>query len=303
MRPHVELVANEDLMWHVAELPKSEGKVKQRNLSYDEENGAASTLIHFETAWSRPAGYHEADTEWYILKGQVKMGKELFGPHTYFRAPAGLQIAELEVAEGTEVLLFREYGDFGFSVSDKDWSKEVAVGGNTVQTVKGELTKASVKGTQWLPNIYEGDSQRFLHVKPLFHDPSPADDHTKGFISLLAYAPPSWQDHKVAHHPVFEEAYCISGAMTYNFGRIDPGTYFFRPALVKHGMFHSHEPTGALWFFRLDGDLINYVTEYPEVEVHGKPINYDPNDPAQRPVLAGLPVRSRSTGAWDGQGR
>lgn len=303
MRPHVELIANDDLMWHEAELPRAEGKARQRHLSYDEENGAASLKVHFESAWSRPAGYHAADTEWYILSGHIKLGDQVMGPHTYFRAPAGLQVPAIEVEPGSEILLFREYGDFGFSVSDKDRSGDIAVSGNTVSSDRGSLTVTDVKSLAWLPNIYEGDSQRFLHVKPLFHDPSPADDHTKGFVTLLGYAPPSWQDHKTAHHPCFEEAYCLSGAMKYNFGDITPGTYFFRPALVKHGMFHSEEPSGALWLFRLDGDLINWVTEYPEIEVRGRALNYDPNDPKQRPVIAGLPVRSRSTGPWDGRGR
>ncbi len=303
MRPHVELIHNDDLIWHPAELPRGEGSATQRNLSYDEENGAASTRVIFESAWSRPAGYHHADTEWYILDGEATIGHSTFGKGSYLRAPAGLRVPALEVKEGTQLLVFREYGDFGFSLSDKDRSGDLPVGGNTVSSDRGELSLFDARSLEWLPNIYEGDSQRFLHIKILFRDPSPENDHTKGFVTMLGYAPPSWQDHKVAHHPCFEEAYCLDGDMVYNFGDITPGTYFFRPAKVKHGMFHAGEPKGALWLFRLDGDLINWVTEYPEIEVKGIAKNYDPNNPAEAPVITGLPVRSRTTGPWDRRGQ
>ncbi len=35
MRPHVELVDEQDLLWHVAELPHGNGEARQRNLCYD----------------------------------------------------------------------------------------------------------------------------------------------------------------------------------------------------------------------------------------------------------------------------
>ena len=45
MRPHVELVDEKDLLWHVAELPGAKGEARQRNLCYDEQNGAASLVV------------------------------------------------------------------------------------------------------------------------------------------------------------------------------------------------------------------------------------------------------------------
>ena len=41
MRPHVELIQQSDLCWHPAELHGGTGRVMQRNLSYDEEDGSA----------------------------------------------------------------------------------------------------------------------------------------------------------------------------------------------------------------------------------------------------------------------
>ena len=56
MRPHVELVDEKDLIWHVAELPHGSGEAWQRNLNYDEEDGAASLLVEFRTDWRARRG-------------------------------------------------------------------------------------------------------------------------------------------------------------------------------------------------------------------------------------------------------
>ena len=301
MRPHVELIQQTDLCYHAAELPRGEGRVQQKNLSYDEENGAASTRLKFESAWQRPAGYHHADTEWYLLRGELKLGEQHLHPGGYFRAPAGLRIPAMEVREGSEVLLFREYGDWGYSVADTNSSDFVARGGNTASNQPGELTVVDTGRLEWMPNIYEGDTQRFLKLKLLYEDPAPEDDNTKGFVTLLCWAPPGWSDNRMVHHPVFEEAYVIDGQLDYNFGRLSLGTYFYRPARVKHGHFVSGEERGSTAIVRLDGTLINWITINERVRVEGDAVNYDPQ--TQAPVMAGLPVRSRSSGPWDLDGQ
>ena len=301
MRPHVELIQEADLCWHPAELFGGEGKVRQRNLSYDEEDGSASTRLIFDSAWHRPAGFHNADVEWYVMAGSMKMGDRILGKGGYFRAPAGLCVPEISVAEGSEILIFREYGDWGFSKSAKDRDGFVSRGGNTASDEPGELTVLDTSRMEWMPNVYEGDTQRFLKLKLLYHDPAPADDNNKGFVTMLAWAPPGWSDNRLVHHPVFEEAYSLDGDLVYNFGTLDPGTYFFRPAMVKHGHFVAGEERGWTGFFRLDGSLINWITINERVIVEGDAVNYDPK--TQAPLMAGIPVRSRSSGAWDLDGQ
>ena len=301
MRPHVEIVQQSDLIWHAAELYKIGKAARQRNLSYDEENGAASTRVVFDKAWSRPSGYHHADVEWYVLEGQVKLGERVLSKGSYFRAPAGLCVPALQAAAGTDVLIFREYGDWGFSPSVKDRSKFVPRGGNTASTEPGELTIVDTGRQEWLPNLYEGDTQRFLKLKPLYIDPSSPDDNNTGFVTLVAWAPPGWSDNRMVHHPVFEEAYSLDGHMVYNFGSIDAGTYFFRPARVKHGHFVSGEERGWSGIFRLDGSLINWITVNERVIIEGDALNYDTK--TQAPVIAGIPVRSRTAGDWDLDGQ
>jgi len=301
VRPHVELIEEKDLVWHEAELHKGNGRARQRNLSYDEENGAASTRVVFEKAWSRPAGYHHADVEWYIKEGQIKLGDRLLGKGTYLRAPAGLCIPAMQVAAGTDVLIFREYGDWGFSLSEKNRTKFVSRGGNTVSGEPGELTIVGTDRLEWMPNLYEGDTQRFLKLKMLYLDPPAPDDNNTGFVSIICWAPPGWSDNRMVHHPVFEEAYSLDGQMVYNFGTLNPGAYFFRPAKVKHGHFMAGEEKGWTGIFRLDGSLINWITVNEKIIVEGDALNYDPM--SQAPVIAGIPVRSRSAGPWDLDGQ
>ena len=105
----------------------------------------------------------------------------------------------------------------------------------------------------------------------------------------------------MVHHPVFEEGYSLEGDLVYNFGSLDPGTYFFRPAMVKHGHFVAGEERGWTGFFRLDGSLINWITTNERVVIEGNAVNYDPV--TQAPVIAGIPVRSASTGDWDLDGQ
>lgn len=224
MRPHVELIQEADLVWHEAELARSDGKVRQRNLSYDEENGAASTRVVFDKAWRREAGYHHADVEWYVMSGTIRIGDRFLGKGGYFRAPAGLCIPPMEAAAGTDVLIFREFGDWGFSLSSKDRGRFVPRGGNTASSEQGQLTIVDTSRMEWMPNAYEGDTQRFLKLKLLYHDPAPPGHNDKGFVTMLAWAPPGWSDNRMVHHPVFEEAYSLDGHLVYNFGTLDAGT-------------------------------------------------------------------------------
>jgi quercetin dioxygenase-like cupin family protein len=301
VRPHVETIQQDDLVWHHAELHKAGARARQRNLSYDEENGAASTRVVFDKAWSRPSGFHHADVEWYVMSGRIRLGERYLGKGSYFRAPAGLCVPKIEVDAGTDLLIFREYGDWGFSPSVKNRAKHISRGGNTTSTEPGELTVVDTSRMEWMPNAYEGDTQRFLKLKVLFLDPPDPANNNTGFATLVAWSPPGWSDNRMVHHPVFEEAYCLDGNMDYNFGRLDPGAYFFRPARVKHGHFIAGEEKGMTGLFRLDGGLINWITVNERVVMEGEPINYDPE--TQGPVLAGIPVRSRSIGEWDLDGQ
>lgn len=282
MRPHVELIHESDYILHPGELPKADrGEAAQKNLSVDEEDGSASTQVDFISNWSRPAGRHVADTEWYVLSGEIAIGDTVMGPGGYVHAPKGVAIPKMEAKEGTRVLLFREYGDWGFETveSNADYAREPLT---VIDTSKIDWTAVDKPGPK------PGLMIKMLH-----------QNAETGFYSRLIWAKPGWDDHRLAHHPVYEEAYTIGGSMVYNFGDLVTGTYFFRPAWVKHGHFISHEPEGCTWLIRSDGELTNYYTTNERVIVEGDAENYGPEN---APKISSMPVRSRTAGEWDHDG-
>lgn len=284
MRPHVELIHEDDYVWHAAELPGGEGRVEQRNLSVDEEDGSSSLRLDFTSDWGRAGGYHHADTEYFVVEGEIELGGQTIGKGGYIQAPQGVAMPHLKVAEGSKLLHYREYGDAGFDAGDRDRPG--------TRPERGGLTVLDTGAMEWAAVQKEGPAAG-LFIKMLHVDPE------TGFYSRLIWAQPGWTDHRLAHHPCYEEAFTLSGAMTYNFGDLDPGTYFFRPAKVKHGHFLSAEPDGCVWLIRSDGELVNWYTTHEYVNYGGDAENYSEQ---QKPILSSYPVRSRSRGRWSGDG-
>ena len=89
--------------------------------------------------------------------------------------------------------------------------------------------------------------------------------------------------------------------MTYNFGVLVPGTYFFRPPRIKHGDMVSSHDKGCGWLLRSDQELVTYYTVDSQVTGQGIAENYDPE--TEGPVVTGIPLRTRSVGEWNGLGR
>lgn len=289
MRPHVEMIDEKDLIWHPSELVgASAGSAKQRNLSYDEEDGSVSAKIYFESYWARPAGVHKGQTEWYVLSGEVKIGDEVLREGGYWCTPPGVLCPALEVKEGTEILYFREFATWEFEEAsqDKDFVREdqklIVKHSNLMEWIPVELGSPmdfSAGGTP-VPGLF---------IKLLFRD------EKTDFYTRLIKAKPGWVEHPLAHHPCYEEAYTLEGSFEFNFGKQWPGVYFFRPALVRHGDFKSG-PEGTTWLLRCDGRLVDWYTENAKMEMHGDAVNWGPKYPGTQAPVPLQPVRSKSVG-------
>lgn len=291
MRPHVELIDEKDLIWHQAELPGSTGTAVQRNLAYDEEDGSVSAKILFETDWSRPAGVQAAQIEWYILSGEVTLGGDILVAGDYWMTPAGHEAPAVSAKAGSEILYFREFGDWRFTVGGKSRPD--------LREDQKMVVKHSSK-MDWI-DVKDGSPMRFdlggtpvpgLYIKMLFRDAK------TGFYTRLIKAKPNWREHPLAHHPVYEEAYCLEGSFNYNFGKMWPGTYFFRPALVRHGDFTAGDD-GTVWILRCDGDLVDWYTDNASMEMKGDPVNWGPEYTHTIAPVPLQPVRSRSIGKME----
>lgn len=294
MRPHVEIIDEKDLIWHIAEFPHATGSARQRHLNYCEEKGEASLSVEFTSDWSRPAGVHAAQTEWYVLEGEVQLGDEVLVKGDYWIAPVGILTPAIKVKAGTKILLFREYADWHFEPRDSSWPSAKP---------HHQLVIKRTSQMEWydIQDPVNGSPMDFesggtpvpgLFIKLLYKDPE------TGFYTRLIKAKPGWKEHPLAHHPCYEEAYCLEGEFDFNYGKMWPGTYFFRPALVRHGDFVAGEQEGTTWILRCDGRLVDWYTENARVEMKGDPLNWGPDYPGtQAPVLL-QPVRSRSIGDW-----
>lgn len=267
MRPHVELIQEADYTWHGAELVGGDGRAGERRLSVDEEDGSSSLRVDFTTDWGRGPGIHHANTEYYVLEGSMTYGDKAIGTGGYVYAPMGVPVEAMTFKAGTRLLHYREYGDAGFDPVDSTkaprWS-----------SAREDVIVVDTEAMQWdaVPNAgpMPGLFIKYLHVDPY-----------TGFYTRLVHAQEGWTDHRLAHHPCYEEAYTVQGHMEYNFGTLEVGTYFFRPARVKHGHFTSQEG-GATWLLRSDGELTNWYTQNEWVRWGGEAVNYGPDEGRMR---------------------
>jgi hypothetical protein len=291
MRPHVELIDEKDLIWHLAELPHGVGQARQRNLNYCEEKGEASLLVEFTSDWTRPSGVHAAQTEWYVLEGAVRVGAELLEKDSYLMAPQGVLTPALQVEAGTRVLLFREYADWTFTPAQEHGAQRNPQHDIAIKHAAKMDWYAVTDPVNGSPMDFSrgGTPVPGLFIKLLHHD------KVTGFYTRLIHAKPDWVEHPLAHHPCYEESYTLQGTFDYNFGHMYPGTYFFRPAGVRHGDFVAG-PEGTTWLLRCDGRLVDWYTNDASVEMHGTPVNWGPDYPGSEPPVLLQSTRSRSVG-------
>lgn len=284
MRPHVELIQEDDYVWHAAELPGAEGRASERRLSVDEEDGSSSLRVDFHTEWGRGPGIHHANTEYYVLEGEIDYGGRKIGKGGYVYTPKGVPADYIRIAEGSRLLKYREYGDAGFDPVD---AAELGDPSKRWADAREDVIVIDTEGMKWdavpNPGPMPGMFIKYLHIDPV-----------TGFYTRLVHAQEGWSDHRVAHHPCYEEAYTVQGHMEYNFGTLDLGTYFFRPARVKHGHFTSMEG-GATWLLRSDGELRNWYTQNEWVRWGGDAVNYGPEGLEEHPH----PARRWSTSSHE----
>lgn len=292
MRPHVELIDYRDLIWHQAEFSHAIGEARQKNLSYDEEDGSASLKVEFTTDWSRPGGRQSALTEWYILEGEVTLGGKILVAGDYWCAPKGVSVPSVMAKAGTGILLFREYGDWSFE-PDSSLNDVIDDGLVVMHSSKQEWFEVT-DPDNGSPMDFErgGTPVPGLYIKMLYRNPETE------FYTRLIKAKPGWREHPLAHHPCFEEAYCLEGDFDYNYGHMVEGQYFFRPAGIRHGDFTAGEKEGCTWILRCDGQLVDWYTDNAKVEMQGDPVNWGPEYPGSEPPVLIEPVRSRTVGKW-----
>jgi hypothetical protein len=302
VRPHVELVYQQDLIWHADPLGSAGDQAELRRLSTDEESGADTVLARFGTGWSRPAGYHQADTEWFVLSGQVTAGEAALAAGGYLRAPAGKLTPPMTAAAGTRALVFSDGGPAAFVASDGDWNDFVRRGRGDISGLPGELTIASTAGLDWEQTPWEeageGPASR---VKVLYRQRPLAPATAAEPVTALWEAPPGWADARFHHRGVFAEAYGLSGAIEYSHGRLSEGAYLYRPPRLQTSGARVAGGDPARLLVRLGDTAAPWHTSGAYVRVSGHAVNYDAAAAHENLIPSGLSVTSRSVRTWVSQ--
>ena len=300
MRPHVELVYQQDLIWHADALGSAGDQAELRRLCRDEESDAGTVLARFSGNWSRPAGYHAADTEWFVLAGRATVGDAVLVPGSYLRAPAGKLTPPMTAAAGSQALVFSDHGPSAYVASTGDWTDFVRRGRLDVSGLPGELTIGSTSELPWEPTPWEpaGHAGPSSHAKVLYRQRPLAPATTAEPVTALWEAPPGWADPRFHHRGVFAEAYGLSGAIEYSHGRLSAGGYLYRPPRVQTSAAHVVSDTPARLLVRLGDTAVPWHTSGAYVRVSGHAMNYDPEDAHEALIPSGLSVTSRSTRMW-----
>lgn len=250
-RGHRELVHSRDVAPEPVPAAGWDPAATIRVLSRNPQTGAFSGVLRLPKGFRRPAGSYGADTEWLILSGWVWVGRELRSYGYFDWAPAGAPQDALHVLEDTEILLLPRTGpaDFtplpaGAPVPTAD--EAAAAGCIRIATEEVPWVRAQTK------NAPEYGRSKYMRRDP-----------QTGAMSALVWAPPGSSHPKIEFHDTVEEMFLIVGDTSLrNSGRMDPGSYFWRPPYITHGPFSSEQ--GGILYLYSDAKLVNYFTDDPE---------------------------------------
>lgn len=244
-RGHRELVHADDVAPEPLAVAGWPEGATVRMLSRNPLTGAFTGLLRLPRGYRRPAGFLAADTEWLVLSGWLWVGRELRSYGYFDWAPAGAPQEELLVLEDTEILLMPRTGAPDFTPGPAPRTGEEA-GTIRVATEEVPWVRAQTK-----------DAPEYGRSKYIRRDAE------TGELSALVWAPPGASHPRIEFHDTVEEMFQIVGDTTLrNSGRMDAGSYFWRPPYITHGPFSSEQ--GGILYLYTDGKLVNYFTDDPE---------------------------------------
>ena len=213
-------------------------------LSRDGADGAFTGILRLAAGWRRPLGHHDATVEVLVLKGVLRLGDGCHGQGWYGYLPAGQTASGWTADTDVELLFMARTGAPHFRPGPGP--VEGHEGAIVIDTALVDWN-SSVR-----PGIAPGLSNKLLRY-----------DEATGEGAFLGAAVPSWSSPYLEFHHSIEEIYCISGDISLgNSGRMDEGSYLWRPPFITHGPFWSEN--GALIYVWIDTHLVNHPPERPD---------------------------------------
>jgi hypothetical protein len=218
-RPHIEFIRAQD----VSESDPAEPfrGARERRLSTDDETGAYTSVMAFADGWSGDLSGGARPIEIFVLRGEIELGGRCLAPGCYVYLESGVAAAKLDALTGALALVM---------VNDER---------------PASPTRAwEIVDTEQMP--FEPSSVVGLVIKKLRVDPK------TGEWTWLAGSAPNRVTPHAEVHPTVEEAFLIRGdCLLGEYGEMTPGSYFWRPAMVKHGPLATRN--GTFFFFRTKG--------------------------------------------------
>lgn len=221
-RGHIEYLVVEDMPWLAQTDPDGLSGWRVRELSTDAGSGAMSFLAKVAPCWRRQGGYRAASTqEFLILRGDLTAGDISLGAGDYISYPVGCAVPPMSSRLGCEIYVTadgplkhpgKEEGDVGvlpvhLPIASRTWFDPPSYEGRSIEdTVDGMVMQTLRAG-------------------------GPDEPYT-----FLVRCDGGWADPREESHETWEELFLLQGDyLMGDFGRIEAGSYIFRPGTVPHG--------------------------------------------------------------------
>ena len=245
-RPHLEHLHTPEVPWVPLAWPGWPPGARVKALSQDAESGAVSALVELPAGYALPAGCHATERELLVLEGALRVGAVERGSLYWDLAPAGAPLEPVEALAPTTLLFFARTGPPAFVPAP-------APGPAATPAVDppGRL-RVAAGSLPWTGNPID-DGPPAVRVKVLRLHPETGE--------LAALVEDSVEPYSVYEfHDCVEEVFLISGDLTLgNSGEMLPGSYFWRPPYITHGM--STSRGGSFYYVYCDSELINHRTD------------------------------------------
>ncbi len=223
-RPHIEFVQS-------ADVPEEEIVVgvfagaKRRLLSADDADGSWTGLVRRGAGSTFDLSGDSRPLELFGLRGSLTLAGADFHAGSYAFVPAHADDASVTVDDDALVLVMVE-------------PESEAGGGGRVDVIDTNERRLEDHGVEGVP---PGLVIKLLRV-----------DEEKGDWTWICAGPPGWREDRAEIHPTVEEALVLRGdVLLGERGEMGPGSYFWRPPMVRHGPMYSRG--GNLIFFRTKG--------------------------------------------------
>ncbi len=199
------------IRWEPLAVEGSEGRAWIKTLAKDEETGARTALIKYDSGFRQKRTKSNWPVDSYVIEGSMTSGEHEYAADTFHFRPAGVEYGPIESQSGITRVVFT--GDTKDGSSDE------------------EVFIQDIKQMHWGPS-YADPTGVHIGLKTLRQDP-------KANYSILLHAsftPGARAVEAVGHvHDHTEEAYILAGDFEDYLGDIEghinwmPGIYVCRP--------------------------------------------------------------------------